>query len=180
MIKNCLYIKLFVLLLTAFTFSQCTDRDSSNFSNPDVNTFVQQIKSDRYTTTGPSGAVEVPNFKRQDIPLLLLHAKDNTPIKEYPVNPLSTFELEYYRLSQCLLWTIEKVRVGNYPSLTPTLMKKDTITGEYNVVQNIDDIATAWELYNEWWTEVEQINDSKLSNNYYKHNPLSGSLYSWY
>ena len=166
-------------LLIVFVSVQCTDRDAASFNNPDVKIFVQQIKSNRYVTKGPSGLVEVPNFKKADIPTLLIYAKDHTPIKEYPVNPISTVGLDYYRLSQCLLWTVEKVRVGTYPSLTPSLMKKDTLSGNYNVVTSPDDIMEVWRLYDEWQQAMEGQPD-ELSYIYYKRNPLTGTLYSWY
>ena len=171
--------KIFFLLLTALMFTQCTDNESTSFCDPDVKIFVQQIKSGRYNTEGPSGCIEVPDFKRSDIPSLLFFAKEHIPIKDFPINPVSSINLEYYRLSQCLLWTVEKIRVGNYPSQTPALMKKDTLTGEHEVVTNPDDINEVWELYNEWWTLVEK-QPADSSPNYYSCNPLSGTIYSWY
>jgi hypothetical protein len=171
--------KILALLVAMLFFLQCSDYDVNSFDNPDVKVFVQQIKSGRYTDEGPSGYVEVPVFKKGDISALLFYAQDHTPVKEFPINPISSVNPGGYRLSQCLLWTIEKIRVGNYPSLTPALMKKDSSTGKYNVVTTMDDINEVWELYNEWWQIVDsQPIDSFFD--YYSCNPLSGTAYLWY
>jgi hypothetical protein len=176
--KICLH-RIAVALIVALLFIQCTDNDGVSFNNPDVKVFVQQIKSGRYTAKGPSGVVEVPAFKKMDIPSLLFFAQDHPPVKTFPVNPISSLNPESYRLSQCLLWTVEKIRVGDYPSLTPVLMKWDFTTGKYNVVTSPNDIDIVLQLYNEWW-ELVETPPQNASFDYYSCNPLSGTAYLWY
>ncbi|MDR1811020.1 MAG: DUF4943 domain-containing protein [Prevotella sp.] len=167
------------MLFTAMFLYQCSDYDGDSFNNPDVKVFVQQIKSGRYTDEGPSGYVEVPVFKKSDISALLFYAQDHTPLKEFPLNPISSINPGNYRLSQCLLWTVEKIRTGCYPSLTPSLMKKDRLTGKYHVVTSPDDINEVWEMYSAWWHIVESQPADALPD-YYTCNPLSGTAYLWY
>ena len=148
-----------------------------DFDNPDVKTFVQQVKTNTYAVESPAGFVEVPDFKQKDIPELLKYAKDNTPIRGYPANPVSSISSDYYRLSQCLLWTIEKVRTNRYPSLTP-LLYKQAESEELVITDAAADIMAVWELYSKWWEKVE--NESLGSSIGYIHiNPLEDSIYSW-
>jgi hypothetical protein len=171
------YPKIMILATIALLFAQCTDSNTNKFNDPDVKLFVQQIQLGRYITKSPSGYLEVPVFEKEDIPALLFYAKDHTPVKDFPVNPISSINKKNYRLSQCLLWTIEKVRIGNYPSLTPSLMKKDKLTGKYNIVSGLTDIDEVWKLYENWWKQAE---NQPISSEIYTNNPLSGTAYLWY
>ncbi len=169
-----LVLPIFLLVL----FVQCTQEESNAYKNPDVKIFVQQLKSDRYNTEGPSGVIELPAFKKSDISVLLFYAKDHTPLKRFPVNPASIADCRGYRLSQCLLWTIEKTRRGSYPSDAPVLVKKNSLTGETVPVTDMNEISEVWEIYNDWWTKVERESDI-LSVSVYHLNPLEGSIYMW-
>lgn len=173
LMKFCL--KILIPAMFALLCLQCCE----NGEDPDVKVFVLQIQSGRYTYKSPLGYSEVPAFKKNDISTLLFYAQDHTPVKDFPVNPISSARDGDFRLSQCLLWTIEKIRFGNYPSLTPALMKKDSLTGKYNIVTNPEDIDEVWELYNKWWQAVENqpVNSSP---DHYTVNPLQGTAYLWY
>ena len=173
--KKILYIlSLFALCIT---FAQCSNDDEMSYENPDVKVFVQQVKTNKYDTQSPNGFVEVPNFKKKDIPVLLKYAKDTSPIQNYPACPYSSVGSDsYYRLTQCLLWTVEKIRVGTYPSVTPRLYKQENEEAVY--VTEISDIMDVWNLYNKWWKQVESVSGEASSVPYQK-NPLEDSKYSW-
>ena len=171
MIKNFKQIVFIFILATLFV--QCTDSEDIDFDKPDVKLFVQQVKTNTYAAESAMGVVEVPLFSKKDIPQLLMYAKDNTPIRKYPANPVASIVPDYYRLSICLLWTIEKIRLEQYPSLIPELYKQTEADGQYIAVAELSDIMEVWELYNKWWNKAE--NDSGI----YQTNPLAGSIYSW-
>ena len=172
-------VKYFIsILILGMLFIQCTDEDTLDFDNPSVQIFVQMVKTNSYNQEGISGIVEVPNFKKEDIPNLLKYAKDTTPVRGFPINPVSSEKAEYYFLSQCLLWTIEKVRIGAYPSSSPSLFKSVEDEETLIEVSTTDEIMKVWELYNEWWKKVEN-EPLESSVGYYHLDPLEGSPYSW-
>lgn len=167
------------MFLLGMLFVQCTDEDVLDLDNPNVHVFVQMIKTNSYSQENAQGIVEAPKFKKGDIPELLKYAKDvTTPVRGFPVNPIAAEKAEYYYLSQCLLWTIERVRIGNYPSLTPRLFKLQKDAEYPNEVTSPEEIMKVWELYSEWWKKVEN-EPSESSVGHYLLDPLEDSPYSW-
>ena len=87
------------------------------------------MKQDKYT------ADSLPEFLPEAIPVLLQSANDFSKITKFPVNPYTAYGPVKLTVGECLLWTIENIRLnyGNYekdnpfPSLVPELHMKTDI-----------------------------------------------------
>ena len=112
--------------LLAFIFAGmgCSD-DTLDYNNPDVRVFVRQLKSGTYNTKNANGIVEVPLFTSKHIPQLLKYTEDMTEIPSFPLPSISSHFGGKARLGECVLWIIEGVRLGHYPSLGCKLLHTD-------------------------------------------------------
>jgi hypothetical protein len=166
-------------VLSVFCFA--CQKESFNLANPDVDLFVEQIKTGTYSfyKKGEDGKnlwLIMPEFKEQHITKLLKYAKDTTYIYKFPENPVSSlspfpYGRNYLILGECLLSIIEGIRKGRtFPSLAPYLV---VIHPEYNVSGlNGNEILSVWELYNTWW-------ETYKNDDWNSHDPLAGTKYRW-
>lgn len=170
-------IFLFALLFgIGFLLVQCSN-DDDRTDTADVKRFVQQIKSGTFQQQDPEvDAAGLPAFKVADIPELLRFAEDNTPIKGFPSLYISSVSSEYYRQSQCLIWIVERIRTGEYPSLTPKILKKEN--NEVTEVTDPIEIGLVVQKYKDWWKKVES-EQLEMSFGYFSHDPLDGTPYMW-
>lgn len=138
----------------------------------EVEKFVQQVKQDKYT------ADTLPQFSPAAIPVLLQSANDFSKITKFPVNPFTAFGPAKLTVGECLMWTIENIRLnyGNYsaksfPSLIPELHPSD-----FNI-QRLTDIQLheVYKLYYVWWYN----NTEKNFEEFRQINPLQDSPYVW-
>lgn len=157
---------------------------SFDLNNPSVKEFVALIKNNSYdyykiSDTGEKLYLIMPEFTSKDIPDLLKYASDTRTIAEYPLNPVSSISPYYTEkggliLSECLLWTIEGIRIGSkYGSLVPILRKK--VSDDPNVpYQYLDtnEILIVKDLYDTWWKKHGHGDWREID-------PLEGSVYSW-
>lgn len=170
-------------VLTLFCIS--CEKDNFDIENPDVDKFVQQIKNftyDKYEL-GENGEklwTIMPNFKREDIPLLLKYSHDTTlvsPWEHLPINPVSSIppyrivEGEtYIMLGEYLLWCVEGIiEEKDFASLTPILINQSYTTEKR---LNGKEILEVSKLYQDWWEEYGQTENT---NNL----PLDGTIYQW-
>lgn len=170
-------IFLFTLLLgIGFLLVQCSNDDYKT-DTADVKRFVQQIKNGTFQQQSAEvDAAGLPLFSVSDIPELLRFAEDNTPIKGFPSLYISSVSSEYYRQSQCLIWIVEKIRIGEYPSLSPRILKKEN--NEIIEVTDPIEIGLVVQKYKDWWKKVES-EQLEMSFGYFSHNPLDGTPYMW-
>ena len=138
----------------------------------EVDKFVQQVKQDKYISDS------LPEFAPDAIPVLLASANDFNKITKFPVNPLTAFGPAKLTVGECLMWTIENIRLnyGNYsaisfPSFVPELHPKDFD------IQRLTDIQLheVYKLYYDWWYN----NKGKDFEEFRKINPLQDSSYVW-
>lgn len=170
--------KLKYLLLTflILSFLRCKEQPELSTSLK-VETYVNQLKTNSFDSSA------IPAFTKEDIPALLAHRYDVQPIKNFPVNPISSYYLEECTLGNYILWTIESIRlrslkgeelIQGFPSANPVLQSKnDTATP-----LPLDETAqlAAAEAYYDWWME----NRTRELEDFHASNPLEGTVYSWF
>jgi hypothetical protein len=160
------------LSLLIFIFPGC---EKDHWTNPDVDQFVSMLKKGTYND------MFIPNYQPADIERLLHFANDFQTIKSFPVNPISSFMPTELRLGECLMWTIESIRLKydktngfeRFPSLVPQLIIPGG-TMEPGVATS-DDLARAYNLYSKWWYE----NKSKAFDDFRNINPLEDAVLMW-
>ncbi|NDW13497.1 DUF4943 domain-containing protein [Bacteroides sp. 214] len=168
---------LLILCLTVFLFCSCERMESDFLNEPDVKTFVKQIREGSYNVKDNYGDITLPNFYSDHIPELLEHVDDMSSIPSYPVSPIS-LSVGNRKLGICLLWTIEGIRQGvKYPSLSPTLMVYTTPDKQdVREVTNEEAIAVAT-LYKKWWKGEYPYN---IRHDKFTIDPLEGTDYAWF
>jgi Domain of unknown function (DUF4943) len=149
-------------------------QDSFDLKNPNVDEFVSLLKNGSYLD---KVGYELPDFKINHIDKLLLYSRDTSVVKFFPSNPISSKRTAPKILSECVLWTIEGIRLrSKYPSLEPNLI--DTVmyspfTGYPRLsgkkLLRVSDIYTNW--YNDY--------KSSPSDALRKKEILKGTSYKW-
>lgn len=172
--------KLFYLIIAILLCNGC-EKDEFNPENPDVALFVKKLKTGTYThfernEKGELLWLKMPEFKKEDIPILIVFSKDTSYIKAFPINPQSSKtpylkDHDFFILGECLLWTVEGIRNGSrYGSLIPCLTNSSSnqpykgLTGP--------EILEVSELYKNWWS-------SNWNDEWQDKNPLEGTLFRW-
>jgi len=143
-------------------------------NEPDVKTFVRQIKDGSYDIRNKNGELELPNFTHYHISELLEFVEDMSEISIYPLSAAGTMP-KHPRLGVCLLWTVEGIRVGKkFPTFNCLL----TIKTEEGVREATDDEAKeVANLYRLWWKPLLPY---RLGQDKYLINPLEETPYHWY
>ena len=119
-LKSLLYSLLAGCLLTlALTFTAC-HAETFDAENPDVDLFVDQLRSGKYHPDGDDALGKVPKFTREDIGRLLKYADDLTLIPSFPLATASYSAAGRLRLGECILWTVETIRLGHNASMRTT------------------------------------------------------------
>ena len=157
------------MLFLSFLFS-CKKGNVSS----DVEQFVKLVREDKYDKD------LLPHFTFKAIPELLKYANEFSEIKHFPINPISSYGPNRLTVGECLLWTIEAVRVFNppinvrlgFPSFVPELgIKGDINTPFLNDIQ----LTEVYNLYKTWWGN-NAGKDFEITKQI---NPLKDSIYTW-
>lgn len=173
-----------LLLIFLMHFCISCEKGSFNIDNPDVDTFVEQLKNGTYNQfeVGQDGEklwTRMPKFRKEHIPRLINLAKDTSyisPCNHFPVNPVSSIstsrgfgEKPYIILGEYLLWCVEGIiHKGEFVSLTPMVFNTEN-EGE---LINGKVILELRRVYQKWWEEHGET--EPLSKN-----PLEGTDYQW-
>lgn len=166
-------MKNIIFLLTICVFLVSCEKSDKGLITPEQ--FVARLKSGTYDSQF------LPDFKPGDIENLLVHANDFLVIDNFPVNPISSFMSPEFRLGECIMWTIESIRLhydktsqfAKFPSLVPQLIiPGGTIEPD---VASIDDLERAYNLYLTWWS----VNKSKDFEEFRNINPLKNAVLMW-
>jgi hypothetical protein len=164
--------KLLFLLTSVLILISC---EKDHISSPTVDQFVSMIKKGNYNSP------YLPNFQPEDIERLLYYSNDFQIIEEFPINSISSYMPTEFRLGECLLWTVESVRLNydqtsvfkKYPSLVPQLIiPGGTIEPQ---IASVDDLNRAYNLYLSWWTN----NKIKDFADFRNRNPLKDAVLMW-
>lgn len=165
-----------LLLCLLFCLAGCTKREM-DFSHPDVDLFVKQLKEGTYRTTNERGVIEVPRFARSQIPELLDHAGDLTRVPFFP----TVYNTKHgrLRLGECMLWIIERIRQGKDPSQGFRLVREEAESYEPAYFLTDDELLDAVGYYRRWWDNRVLPRTLWITDPCYD-NPLCGSGYRWW
>jgi len=174
--KNTIHI--LSLFLLALIFTGCSE-DTLDTNDPDVKTFVRQLKAGKYNTTNENGVIEIPRFSQKHRPDLLKYADDMTEIPSFPLTTMSSHFGGKPRLGECMLWIIEGIRLGSPPSMGCKLLHKDA--DSYDGVYFLDNeqVTEVAVLYRKWWDKVQNAS-TVWSIELLMYDPLQTSNYRWW
>ena len=157
-------------------FIACNKKDTVATDNVAVKDFIESLESNQ------SDLKEIPVFSWGDIPALLDYRDETSFIKNYPVNPISSFVAPEISLGIYVLWTIESIRevandsenlLGSFPSLNPILSLKNVIEPEDIDSKEAHEIAA--KAYFDWWDN----NKDKDFDEFKKIDPLEETTLRW-
>ena len=100
-----------IIIMSGFPFGCEKEFD---INEPDVEQFIKLLKQGEYEFN------YIPYFSPEDIPHLLMYAKDFREIDRFPRNPISSYMIQACKLGVCLLWVNETIR-RTYPQPEPNL-----------------------------------------------------------
>lgn len=163
-----------ILLLEIIISAMFLSCSKDELIKTEVEIFVKQVKNNEYVVGS------LPKFSPQAIPILLNAANDFSIITEFPINPISSYAPTRFTVGECLLWTIEHVRLYygvynegvGFPSLVPELSDISDIN---SINLNETQLGDVYKLYNSWWHE----NKEKAFEDYRNIDPLGNSKYRW-
>ncbi|TFG93204.1 MAG: DUF4943 domain-containing protein [Candidatus Atribacteria bacterium] len=165
-------VPILILLLTAISgLTSC----EKQIDNPDVEAYIDQLKSNSYTAT------ELPEFGPTDIPALLNYRNETMVITDFPHNGISSLWGPECKLGMYVLWTIESIRaveieskylIGRFPSQNPILALRNS--NELKLVYDEVSHAKAAKAYYDWWHSIHLIKDKM------KIDPLEDTYYRWH
>jgi hypothetical protein len=159
-----------IILIFVFFMTSC---EKVTLENMSVKKYISLLKSGSYDFIG------LPPFDSKNIPELLKYADDDQLIKDFPINPTSSFVGPDCKLGVYVLWTIESIRVCSviadqfpfrYPSGNPILIFKNSNTG---IFDNQIAHQTAVKVYRDWWSSNSDFHQIKNIN------PLDATDYRW-
>lgn len=171
------HLTIFAIML-CFLFTSCGE-ETLDYNNPDVDLFVKQLKEGKYTTQDPDGMISVPKFVREDIAELLDYAEDLTVIPSFPLAPISYSAGGKLRLGECVLWTVETIRLGHNASMGCKMVHTDAENYEGIYFLTDDEVKDAAMLYRRWW-ESQQYPRTMWTIDPCYNEPLCGSKYMWW
>ena len=169
---------LLLLALLSFTFQACSE-DTLDYNHPDVELFVKQLKHGKYSVQAPDGLSNVPRFTTKDIELLLDYADDLSTIPAFPLAPVSYSAGGKLRLGECILWTIETIRLGHDASLGCKMVYTDADNYEGIYFLSDEEVLDAVDRYRQWWENHKHPRTMWTIDPCYDE-PLCGSGYMWW
>ena len=179
MLKSYLQIKFavvyaIVLVSTVLCTSSCSN-ESFDFDNPDIPTYIQQLKSGKLQAGDVDAAPSFPKFNYNDIDELLKYANDFTEIPIFPLSLVTISNDKKIRLGECVLWTIESIRIGHPASIGCKLVYKNADNYEGIYFLTNDDLDKAVSKYRQWWDDL-RANPRQID----LVDPLKDSDYMWW
>ena len=178
-------MKNLVLIIALTLLWVSCEKDGFDINNPDVKTFVQQIKNGTYNcyAKGENGEnlwLQMPKFTKEHIQSLIDFSKDTSHITNFPLNPFSSRtpfpygRKDYCILGEYLLWTVEGIRNGSgYGSLDPYLIDAALDANERQMGLKGTEILIIKDLYKDWWNNFKEKDWKNKS-------PLEGTSYVWF
>lgn len=154
-------------------------QETLDYNHPDVEVFVKQLKTGRYAVQIPDGADNVPHFSMDDIESLLKYADDLTVIPSFPLASVSYSAGGKLRLGECLLWTIETIRLGHHASMGCKMVRVDAENYEGIYFLTDEEVSDAVARYRNWWENKKYPRTVWTIDPCYDE-PLCGSGYMWW
>lgn len=173
-------MKIFFLLVITVILNlySCEGNDSignEEIIYDEVNLYIEQVRTNQYR------ADTLPQFTPEAIPVLLKHADDFSTVKRFPTNISSSFQSDNLTLGECLLCTIENIRLNygdyekySFPCRVAEIQYDITVepgTGGVPPTKE-SDLLKAYQLYYDWWHNKEKGFDEKRLTNPLENNGL--------
>lgn len=175
-----LYIigKVVIVALLLIAMNACT-KESLDYNHPDVEVFVEQLKSGKLALQNQDEAGNMPKFTMNDIDALLKYADDMSVIPSFPLAPVSYSAGGKLRLGECILWTIETIRLGHNASMGCKMVHTDAENYEGIYFLSDEEVLDAVERYRQWW-EIKKYPRTMWTVDPCYDEPLCGSGYMWW
>lgn len=164
--------------LLMFAFASCSE-EVLDYNNPDVKVFVEQLKSGHYVAQGANGIDQVPKFKKEDIEDLLNYADDLREIPSFPLAAVSYSAGGKLRLGECILWTVETIRLGHHASMGCKMVHVNAENYEGIYFLSDEEVLDAVSRYRHWW-ENRKYPRTMWTIDPCADEPLCGSGYMWW
>ena len=136
--------------LSVFSLFSCS-KETLDYNHPNVDLFVKQLKAGKYSTQSPDGLSSMPKFTSEDIEGLLKYVEDLTVIPSFPLAPISYSAGGKLRLGECILWTVETIRLGHNASMGCKMVHTDAENYEGIYFLSDDEVLDAAARYRRWW-----------------------------
>lgn len=161
-------ITLIGLIITVMATTSCGEKEF-DLADPDVGQFVAMLKKGNYMK---QVGYELPEFSMTDLDALILYLGDTTELVEFPVNPISSKYTTPKILNECIMWTIEGIRLEKkYASLEPVLVDESTEGSRLTNQQ----LMMVSEIYIDWYEEYKANPSEALR----KKDLLENTTYRW-
>ena len=168
-----------ILAMAACLMLASCGKESLDYNHPDVDLFVKQLKTGKYSTQSPEGLSNVPKFAKEDIEELLKYAEDLTVIPSFPLAPVSYSAGGKLRLGECILWTVETIRLGHNASMGCKMVHTDAENYEGIYFLTDEEVLDAAARYRRWWEGRKYPRTMWTIDPCYDE-PLCGSSYMWW
>ena len=177
-ISNIRAVMAILIFFFSLSFVSCTE-ETLDYNNPDVDLFVKQLKAGKYSVESPEGLNTIPRFTVDDIGDLLKYAEDLTVIPSFPLAPVSYSAGGKLRLGECILWTVETLRLGQNASMGCKMVHVDAENYEGIYFLSDDEVLDASARYRRWWENRKYPRTMWTIDPCYDE-PLCGSGYMWW
>ena len=177
-----LYKSVFALLVGLVLISGCLtacSEETLDYEHPDVELFVKQLKAGKYSAQSSDGLDNVPRFTIDDIGSLLKYAEDLTLISSFPLASVSYSAGGKLRLGECILWTVETIRLGHHASMGCKMVHVDADNYEGIYFLSDEEVLDAAARYRRWW-ESRKLPRTMWTIDPCYDEPLCGSGYMWW
>lgn len=170
-----------LLLITCLlgTFLVSCSEETLDYDHPDVEVFVKQLKQGSFSVQSADGKSPIPKFTTDDIGELLEYADDLSVIPSFPLAPISYSAGGKLRLGECLLWTIETIRLGHMASMGCKMVHIGAYNYEGIYFLSDEEVQDAVNRYRYWW-ENRQYPRTVWTIDPCWDEPLCGSDYMWW
>ena len=158
--------------------ASCTE-EAFDYEHPDVEIFVKQLKDGNLSAQNPDGTGQMPKFAVKDIGELLEYADDLSVIPSFPLAPVSYSAGGKLRLGECLLWTVETIRLGHNASMGCKMVHVDAENYEGIYFLSDEEVKDAVARYRHWW-ENRKYPRTMWTIDPCWNEPLCGSGYMWW
>lgn len=170
---------LFVFFTLSVFFLFSCSKETLDYNHPNVDLFVKQLKAGKYSTQSPDGLSSMPKFTSEDIEGLLKYVEDLTVIPSFPLAPVSYSAGGKLRLGECILWTVETIRLGHNASMGCKMVHTDAENYEGIYFLSDDEVLDAAARYRRWW-ETRKYPRTMWTVDPCYDEPLCGSGYMWW
>lgn len=167
-----------VLCSVLLGLSACRE-EVLDYDNPDVEVFVHQLKSGEYALLNDEGFGVLPRFSQEDIGELLKYADDLSFIPSFPLTAVSYAPGGKLRLGECILWTVETIRLGHPASMGCKMVRTNADDYEGIYFLTDDEVRDAVRHYRNWW-EARKYPRTVWTVDPCYDDPLCGTGYMWW